>query len=117
MNTLTISDIFANLATYQDQYLSIISNPEQYYTPVESAYIDVWPVGCVDLYFWVIYYNFGLVSVGWSTALVSCFLHSRQVLLKRLCSESMICICISFYFLLYQAIIVQKSGLLLKVKV
>jgi hypothetical protein len=32
MNTLTISDIFANLADYQDQYLSIISNPEQYYT-------------------------------------------------------------------------------------
>ncbi len=50
MNTLTISDIFANLADYQDQYLSIISNPEQYYTPVESAYIDVWPVGCTDLY-------------------------------------------------------------------
>jgi hypothetical protein len=50
MNTLTISDIFANLADYQDQYLSIISNPEQYYTPVESAYIDVWPVGYTGLY-------------------------------------------------------------------
>ena len=50
MNTLTISDIFANLADYQDQYLFIISNPEQYYTPVELAYIDVWPVGYTDLY-------------------------------------------------------------------
>ena len=50
MNTLTISDIFANLTDYQEHYLSIISNPEQYYTPVESAYIDVWPVGCTDLY-------------------------------------------------------------------
>ena len=50
MNTLTISDIFANLSDYQDQYLSILSNPEQYYTPVESAYIDVWPVGCSYLY-------------------------------------------------------------------
>lgn len=50
MNTLTISDLFNHLSDYQNQYLSIISDPEQYYTAVESAYIDVWPVGRTDLY-------------------------------------------------------------------
>ncbi len=37
MNTLTISDIFANLLIIKIKYLSIISNPEQYSTPVESS--------------------------------------------------------------------------------
>lgn len=50
MNTLTISDIFSKLSDYQDQYLKIISNPTLYYTPVESAYLDIWPVGRIDLY-------------------------------------------------------------------
>ena len=50
MNTLSISDIFSNFEFYQNNYLSIISNPEQYYQPVESAYINVWPFGHVDLY-------------------------------------------------------------------
>ena len=116
MNTLTISDIFANLADYQDQYLSIISNPEQYYTPVESAYIDVWPVGCTDLYLG------DLLQLWFSERwLVNspCQLLSEQstTLLKRLCSESMICICISCQAVLYQAVIILKSGLLLKEKV
>lgn len=50
MNTLSISDIFSNFDFYQDHYLSIISHPEQYYQTVEHAYINVWPVGHVDLY-------------------------------------------------------------------
>lgn len=43
MNTLTISQIFENLSFYQDNYLSILKNPEQYYLEVEHAYLDVWP--------------------------------------------------------------------------
>ena len=43
MNTLTISQIFENLSFYQDNYLSILQNPEQYYVEVEHASIDVWP--------------------------------------------------------------------------
>lgn len=43
MNTLTISQIFENLSFYQDNYLSILKNPEQYYLEVKQAYLDVWP--------------------------------------------------------------------------
>lgn len=43
MNTLTISQIFENLSFYQDSYLSILKNPEQYYLEVEHAHLDVWP--------------------------------------------------------------------------
>ncbi|WP_180087914.1 MULTISPECIES: hypothetical protein [Acinetobacter] len=50
MNTLSIPEIFANLNFYKDNYLSLISNPADYYTPVASAYINIWPVGHVDLY-------------------------------------------------------------------
>ncbi len=50
MNTLTIPEIFSNLSFYQDNYLSIISDAEQYHTPVEQAYIDLWPLGHTDLY-------------------------------------------------------------------
>lgn len=50
MNTLSIPEIFANLNFYKENYLSLISNPADYYTPVTSAYIHVWPVGHVDLY-------------------------------------------------------------------
>ena len=49
MNTLTISQIFSNFSFYQENYLSIISNQEQYQTPVEGAYVDVWPLGRRDL--------------------------------------------------------------------
>ena len=50
MNTLSISDIFSNLTFYKEHYLSILSEPEQYFTVVEQAYIDVWPFGHADLY-------------------------------------------------------------------
>ncbi len=43
MNTLTISQIFENFSFYQDNYLSILQNPEQYYLEVEHSHIDVWP--------------------------------------------------------------------------
>lgn len=49
MNTLSISEIFSNFQFYQENYLSIIANPIEYHTPVASAYINVWPVGHVDL--------------------------------------------------------------------
>jgi len=50
MNTLTISQLQSNFQVYQDQYLSIVNDPEQYYTPVENAYVHVWPVAKQPLY-------------------------------------------------------------------
>lgn len=50
MNTLTIPQIFANLDFYKENYLSIISSPEQYHTPVEGAYTNAWPFGRQDLF-------------------------------------------------------------------
>ena len=50
MNTLSISDIFQNLDYYKTHYLSILSHPDQYFTPVENAYINVWPLGHIDLF-------------------------------------------------------------------
>ena len=50
MHTLTIAEIFSNLSFYQDNYLSIIHDPERYQTAVEDAYIQVWPVGIQALY-------------------------------------------------------------------
>lgn len=45
MNTLSISDIFSNFSFYQENYLSILQNPEHYYTEIEQAYFEVWPFG------------------------------------------------------------------------
>lgn len=47
---LKIADIFSNFDFYQTHYLSIVADPQQYYTPVESAFIGVWPVGNIPLY-------------------------------------------------------------------
>ncbi|ANF82119.1 hypothetical protein A3K93_07875 [Acinetobacter sp. NCu2D-2] len=49
MNTLSISQIFQNFDFYQTHYLSILSQPEQYKTPVQSAYIDLWPFARIEL--------------------------------------------------------------------
>ncbi len=43
MTTLTISQIFEKFSFYQENYLSILQNPEQYHIEVEQAYLDVWP--------------------------------------------------------------------------
>ncbi|WP_111859857.1 hypothetical protein [Acinetobacter sp. CFCC 10889] len=45
MNTLSISDIFSNFSFYQENYLSILQNPEHYYTEIEQAYFEVWSFG------------------------------------------------------------------------
>lgn len=50
MNTLSIPEIFANISFYKENYLSIISNQDQYQTPVTGAYVNVWPLGHQDLY-------------------------------------------------------------------
>lgn len=50
MNTLTVAQIFSNFQFYQENYLSIISNPTEYHTPVDSAYISVWPLGDTQLH-------------------------------------------------------------------
>lgn len=49
MSTLSIPQIFQNLAFYQANYLSILAQPEQYNIPVESAYVDVWPFARIEL--------------------------------------------------------------------
>ena len=43
MNTLSISQIFSNLAFYKENYLSILSDPKQYQFSVIDAFIEVWP--------------------------------------------------------------------------
>jgi hypothetical protein len=50
MTTLTISQIFEKFSFYQENYLSIIHNPEQYHIDVEQAYLDVWPFSEKKLY-------------------------------------------------------------------
>ena len=50
MSILSISEIFSNLSFYQDNYLAILSNPDQYYCKVAEAYIQVWPFSKQDLY-------------------------------------------------------------------
>ncbi len=45
MNTLTIPEIFSNFSYYQENYLSIIQNPEQYHTEVAHAELQIWPIG------------------------------------------------------------------------
>ena len=50
MNTLSISQIFENLSFYQENYLSILKNPEQYYLEVEHAHLEVWPFSEKKLY-------------------------------------------------------------------
>ena len=44
MSSLSISYLFDQFKFYQQHYLSIIKDPQQYYTPVEGAFIDVWPL-------------------------------------------------------------------------
>lgn len=43
MNTLTIPQIFSNIAFFQANYLNIIADHQQYFVPVEGSIIDVWP--------------------------------------------------------------------------
>ncbi|MFW1943647.1 hypothetical protein ACG93R_09055 [Acinetobacter guillouiae] len=50
MNTLTISQIFENFSFYQDNYLSILQDSDQYFIQVEQAYLDVWPFTEKKLY-------------------------------------------------------------------
>ncbi|RKG34723.1 hypothetical protein [Acinetobacter tianfuensis] len=50
MNTLTISQLFSNFKLYQDQYLSILDDPERYYTPVADAYVQIWPAAPQQLF-------------------------------------------------------------------
>lgn len=50
MNTLTIPKIFSNIRFYQDNYLSIIEDAEQYYTAVEGAFVQVWPLASHQLF-------------------------------------------------------------------
>ena len=50
MNTLTISQIFENFSFYQENYLSILQDSEQYFIQVEQAYLDVWPFTEKKLY-------------------------------------------------------------------
>lgn len=50
MNTLTISHLLSNLQSYQDQYLTILNDPEQYFTPLENAYVHIWPEAKQSLY-------------------------------------------------------------------
>lgn len=49
MNTLTISQIFSNFSFYQENYLSIIADHNQYQTSVEGSYVNVWPLGLREL--------------------------------------------------------------------
>ena len=43
MNTLTIPEVFSNFSYYQENYLSIIQNPEQYHIEVACAELNIWP--------------------------------------------------------------------------
>ena len=43
MHTLTIAEIFSNLSFYQDHYLEIIEDPQQYYTLVENCFQNTFP--------------------------------------------------------------------------
>lgn len=50
MNTLSISQIFSNISFYQTNYLSLIQDPIQYFTPVAGAEIKLWPLATQQLY-------------------------------------------------------------------
>lgn len=50
MHTLTVADIFKNLAFYQAQYQSILHHPEQYQILVQDAVLDIWPITTKKLY-------------------------------------------------------------------
>ena len=50
MSTLTIPQIFSNLVFYQENYLQILQNPNTYYTEVDGASINVWPLVNEKLY-------------------------------------------------------------------
>ena len=50
MNTLTIPQIFSQLAYYQENYLDIIQDSTQYFTPVAEAEIRLWPLVAKQLY-------------------------------------------------------------------
>lgn len=43
MTILRIQSIFSNLSFYQEHYLDILQDPERYYTPVESSFINTFP--------------------------------------------------------------------------
>lgn len=50
MNTLSIPEIFSQFSYYQENYLSLIQQPELYYTVVEGAFVSVRPFAAVQLY-------------------------------------------------------------------
>lgn len=50
MNTLSIPEIFSQFSYYQENYLSLIQQPELYYTAVEGAFVSVRPFATVQLY-------------------------------------------------------------------
>ena len=50
MNTLNISEIFNNLPFYQQNYQSILAQPEQYKIIVEDASLHVWPLASKQLF-------------------------------------------------------------------
>ena len=50
MNTLSIPEIFSQFSYYQENYLSLIQQPELYYTVVEGAFVSVRPFATVQLY-------------------------------------------------------------------
>ena len=50
MHTLSISEIFSNFDFYQENYLSILSEPNQYYIAVDSAYIHIHPFEKTQLF-------------------------------------------------------------------
>jgi hypothetical protein len=43
MTILSIQSIFSNLSFYQDHYLEIIEDPQQYYTSVENCFLNTFP--------------------------------------------------------------------------
>ena len=50
MNMLSIPEIFSQFSYYQENYLSLIQQPELYYTAVEGAFVSVRPFATVQLY-------------------------------------------------------------------
>lgn len=50
MNTLTVADIFKNIAFYQARYQAILNNQTEYQTPVQDAVLEVWPAQSRVLY-------------------------------------------------------------------
>lgn len=49
MQTLSISEIFSQLAFYQAEYLNILQTPSQYHLAVEHACLDLWPFNRAEL--------------------------------------------------------------------